>query len=475
MNIANSKTKIVATLGPASSSVEVLEKMIVEGMNVARINFSHGDHEFHKQTIENVRKVDEKLGTFTAILGDLQGPKIRIGDVENNGVELINGEKLVITTSPMIGTSKKVYLTYEQFPRDVTVGDRILIDDGKLMLEVLKTDLIQEVECKVLHGGILSSKKGVNLPNTKISLPCLTDKDLVDLKFALEQEIHWIGLSFVRHADDIHELRGIIKESWHDARIIAKIEKPEAVSNLNAIIRASDAIMVARGDLGVEIPMQEVPTVQKQIVKKCQKAAKPVIIATQMMESMIKNISPTRAEVNDVANAVMDGADCVMLSGETSVGDHPQEVIKTMTKIVLEIEQYKGIYYKEFEPEVKQERFVTDSICFQAARLAKNSKARAILTMTFSGYTGFKISSFRPKAGVFVFTGNKQILAMMSLVWGTRAFFYDQFDSTDGSLEDIRDILVEKGHVKRGDLVVHTAATPIKQKGMTNMLLLAEA
>ena len=470
------KTKIVATLGPASNNKETLKEMILSGLNVCRINFSHGDHDFHRKTIETIRQVDAELGTYTAILGDLQGPKIRIGDVENNSVQLETGSELIITTQPMIGTAEKVYLTYESFPKDVHAGEKILIDDGKLQLEVIETNGKDEVRCKVLFGGTLSSKKGVNLPNTKVSIPSLTDKDYEDLEFAISQDIHWIGLSFVRSPDDIDLLRQIIDQSGKDIRIIAKIEKPEAVQNLNSIIETTDGVMVARGDLGVEVPMQEVPLIQKTIVKKCQKAGKPVIIATQMMETMITNITPTRAEVNDVANAVLDGADCVMLSGETSVGDHPNEVIKAMYKIIVEMESFKGIYHKEYEPKSRDsERFITDEICYSAVRISKSSKAKAIVTMTFSGYTGFKVSSFRPKAGIFVFTGNKRIINTMSLLWGTRAFLYDGFESTDKTITDIKLALLDRGYVQKGELIIHVASMPIKDRGQTNMLKISEA
>lgn len=473
MNKLINKTKIVATLGPASSSVEMLKKLILAGVNVCRINFSHGSHDEHRQVIENIRKVDEELGTYTAILGDLQGPKIRIGEVENNRVILEQNHELIITTEKCIGTVDKLYLNYLEFPRDVKAGERILIDDGKLILEVIETDRVKEVKARVLYGGVLSSKKGVNLPNTIISLPCLTPKDMEDLAFALTQDIQWLGLSFVRKADDILELKSIIKDSGKDVRVVAKIEKPQAVKNLDEIIEVTDAVMVARGDLGVEVPMQEVPLLQKEIVRKSQYKAKPVIIATQMMESMITNITPTRAEVNDVANAVMDGADAVMLSGETSVGEHPDEVIKVMYKIVTQVERFEGIYYKEFEPDIKQERFITDNMCFTSVRMAKRTSAKAITTLTFSGYTAFKISSFRPKSGIFVFTGNRKLINTLSLLWGTRALYYDKFVSTDQTIDDIKTVLQDKEHLVEGDLIVTMASMPISEKGMTNMVRLS--
>jgi len=468
------RTKIVATLGPATATYETIKDIIVSGVNVCRLNFSHGAHEDVIKLIEIIRKIDDELGLQTAILGDLQGPKIRVGEVENNGVLLKQGAELKITTSPCIGTSEKVYISYQEMPKDVQAGEMVLMDDGKLQFEVVSTNYKDEVTLKVLHGGILSSKKGVNLPNTKISQPCLTEKDLKDLDFALEHNLDWIGLSFVRSARDIIELKHIISSQNKHSKVIAKIEKPEAVAELDDIIKVTDAVMVARGDLGVEVPMQDVPLIQKNIVEKCRANAKPVIIATQMMESMIENISPTRAEVTDVANAVMDGADAVMLSGETSVGAHPTEVIKAMCKIILKIEDdYADMYGKDILPEKNQDRFITDSVCFDACRLSKRVEAKAIVTMTHSGYTAYKISSQRPKANIFVFSGNKRLLSMLSLVWGVETFYYDKMVSTDHTIADIKYLLKKDGHIKTGELIINTASMPIEEKGNTNMLKLS--
>ena len=365
--------------------------MIKEGVDVCRLNFSHGSHEDHLRTIEMIREINQEEGYHISILADLQGPKIRIGEVENNAVELIDGKQLIITTDPCIGTDEKVHLTYSNFPKDVGIGDYVLLDDGKLQLQVVSTNGKNEVVTKVIHGGTLSSKKGVNLPNTAISLPCITEKDAKDLEFALSQRVDWIGLSFVRSARDIIELKHIIRNHKCHAKVIAKIEKPEAIEDIEDIIKSTDALMVARGDLGVEVPMETVPNLQKMMIKTCRKYAKPTIVATQMMESMIENFMPTRAEVNDVANAVLDGADAVMLSGETSVGKYPVEVIKAMRKIVIEVEKNDTIYHKEELPEKNQDRFITDSICFNATRLAQRVEAAGIITMTFSGYTAYKI------------------------------------------------------------------------------------
>jgi len=468
------KTKIVATMGPASTnSKDVLKQMILCGTNVCRLNFSHGSHQDHLKTINMVREINDELDVNVAILADLQGPKIRIGEVENNGVELIEGADLIITTNECVGTKNKVYLTYKTFPKDVAVGDKVLMDDGKLQVEVVKTNKKDEVLTKVLYGGILSSKKGVNLPNTKISLPCLTQKDLKDLDFAIAQQVDWIGLSFVRSARDIIELKHIIAKQGSAAKVIAKIEKPEAIDDIDDIIIATDALMVARGDLGVEVPMETVPSLQKMMIKKCRSYAKPTIVATQMMESMITNITPTRAEVNDVANAVLDGADAVMLSGETSVGKYPVEVIQAMSKIVREVEKSDEIYYKEEMPEKNQDRFISDSICFNASRLSARVEARGIITMTFSGYTAYKISSQRPKSDTFVFTENKQILTQLNLVWGVKGYYYDKMVSTDHTIADSKYILKKKGLLKKGDLVINIASVPIEEKGPSNMVKLS--
>ncbi|MDP4587382.1 MAG: pyruvate kinase, partial [Flavobacteriales bacterium] len=403
------------------------------------------------------------------------GPKIRIGEVENNKIDLVNGKKIIVSTTNEIGTAERICTNYQAFASDVKSGERILLDDGKLSLEVIKTNGKDEVECVVVHGGVLSSKKGMNLPNTKVSLPCLTEKDLIDLEFALDQNVDWIGLSFVRSAEDIIELKKIIKDRDKHARVVAKIEKPEALEVIDEIILQTDAIMVARGDLGVEVPMERVPLIQKMLIEKCLHNARPVIVATQMMESMITSVTPTRAEVNDVANAVLDGADAVMLSAETSVGAHVVEVIRVMAKIISEVELNEHIYYQETAPvESDEDRFISDSICYNACRLAKRSNAAAIVTMTFSGYTAIKVSSQRPRANTIVFTGNKKILTQMSLVWGVQAFYYDKMVSTDQTIADIKYVLKKFGYLKEGDFVVNIASIPISEQGMSNMLKLSK-
>lgn len=465
------KTKIVATIGPVTSSKENLIKLIASGVNVCRLNFSHGTHEEHIEVITNIREADKELGTHTAILGDLQGPKIRIGEVKDDNIELVPGAKIIITTNSIMGTEDMVSITYQDLPKDVKKGEQILLDDGKLMFEVISTNLKDEVKLKVIHGGYLSSKKGVNLPNTKISQPSLTEKDKKDLQVILEQNLDWIGLSFVRSAKDIIELKHIISQNNKQTKVVAKIEKPEAVIELENIVKESDAVMVARGDLGVEIPMQDVPLIQKKIITTCLNFAKPVIVATQMMESMTENAAPTRAEVNDVANAVMDGADAVMLSGETSVGKYPFTTVKAMCKIIKKIESdYEEMYSKEREPAKDIERFITDSICFTSCRLASRVEAKGIITMTHSGYTAYKISSQRPKAAVYVFSGNKKLLTQLSLVWGVKTFFYNKTVSTDHTIADIKYLLKKQGYVSEGDMIINTASIPIEESGKTNMM-----
>lgn len=468
------KTKIVATLGPSTSEKETMFKMIEAGVNVFRINFSHSSHENAIDLIGKIRELNEEHNLNVAILADLQGPKLRIGDVEPGAV-LEKGDTLTFSNVEEMGTSKKVFMTYSQFPRDVKAGERILVDDGKIVLKITHSNGIDEVKAEVIQGGPLKSKKGVNLPNTKISLPCLTDKDLADLKVAMAHDVEWIGLSFVRSADDVKELKQIIAENNAPCRVISKIEKPEAVVDIDRIIEETGAIMVARGDLGVEVPMQSVPLIQKMIVNKCHKMAKPVVIATQMMESMIENMTPTRAEVNDVANSVLDGADAVMLSGETSVGKHPVAVIEAMSKIVAHVEESGQVATKtENPPTYRNERFITDSICYNASKIADQVGASSILTMSFSGYTGFKISSHRPKSNIIVFTANRSILNMVSLIWGVRGFFYDNMESTDKTFAEIKQIAKNEGLVSEGDLVIKIASMPIENSGMTNMLKISQ-
>lgn len=473
--MTDAKTKIVATIGPASASKDVLREMMRSGMDVCRLNFSHGTYEFYANLIRTIRELNEELGLCTAILADLQGPKMRVGEMANGPIELAEGSELVITTEPVKGRVGLVSTSYTRFPQDVKKGELVLLDDGKLRLEVTATDGQRTVTTRVIHGGQLSANKGLNLPNTKITLPSLTEKDRLDLEFALDHDVDWIGLSFVRAANDIIELKRIIFEREKHARVIAKIEKPEALNEIDAIIRESDALMVARGDLGVEIPMEKVPLVQKDIIRRCLAHHRPVIVATQMMESMITNISPTRAEVNDVANAVLDHADAVMLSAETSVGRYPVEVVKAMHRILLEMETSEAMFNVQ-QPDLEMdERMVTDAVCMAGVQMAAAIDIKAIVTMTHSGYTAFKISSMRPKANIFAFTSNRRILNMLNLVWGVRAEYYDKTVSTDHTIADIKHILRTKKYVQKGDLVVNIASMPIAEQGMSNMLKLSPA
>ncbi len=467
------KTKIVATMGPACNNKRTLKEMFDAGLNVCRLNFSHGSYEDHANIIQIIRELNDETGMNVAILADLQGPKIRTNEMENNGVLLKNDEIVTIGTEKVIGTAGSFSINYKKLPAEVNAGERILLDDGKITLEVVSTDGSKSFQARVIHGGILSSKKGVNLPNTKISMPSLTEKDIEDLSFALEQNVDWIGLSFVRCAQDIIELKKLIAAKKCKAKVIAKIEKPEALTEIDEIVKESDGLMVARGDLGVEVPYQNVPLIQKMLVKKCITHAKPIIVATQMMESMITNISPTRAEVNDVANAVLDGADAVMLSGETSVGKFPVEVIRTMSNIVTEMEKFEGIYNKEELPEKNHSRFISDSICFNACRLSQRVEAAAILTMSFSGYTAYKIASQRPQAPIYVFTSNQQILTQLNLIWGVKAFYYDKQVSTDDTIADIKSMLKKMKLLEVGDIVINIASIPLKEMGGSNMLKLS--
>lgn len=460
-------------MGPSSSSKKVLKKMFESGVNVCRLNFSHGTHEDHENVIRTIRDLNTETGLSVAILADLQGPKIRTGQMKDNGVPLENGAEVKITTKEVEGTSEKFTIRYKDLARDVKPGERLLLDDGKLTLEILDSNGKDEVTAKVVLGGVLSSRKGVNFPNTDISMPSLTEKDRVDLDFALLHEVDWVALSFVRSAEDMRELKDIIAKQEKHTKVIAKIEKPEALQHIDEIIEESNALMVARGDLGVEIPYQNVPMIQKMLISKCRSHAKPVIVATQMMESMMNNTTPSRAEVNDVANAVYDGTDAVMLSGETSVGKYPVEVIETMANIAMEIEAYDDLYNKHEAPEKDHTRFITDSICFNAVRLCKRVDAKAILTMSFTGYTGYKVASQRPNANIFVFTSNRRILTQLNLIWGVKGYYYDKAESTDQTILDIKDILKQENKIEKGDLVINIASMPIEAHGNSNMLKLS--
>ncbi|MEX0361097.1 MAG: pyruvate kinase [Allomuricauda sp.] len=469
------KTKIVATLGPATSKKEVLQQMMEAGVDVFRINFSHASHDDVAERIRLIRELNDELDTNTAILADLQGPKLRVGVMGGEAVVAPGDEITFATGEPFEGSAKRVYMNYASFPQDVKPGERILLDDGKLIFEVKSTNGKDEVKAVVVQGGPLKSKKGVNLPNTDISLPALTEKDIKDAEFAISQEVDWIALSFVRHSQDLMDLQNLInKYSEHKIPIIAKIEKPEAVDNIDKIVAYCDGLMVARGDLGVEIPAHEVPLIQKQLVLRAKKARIPVIIATQMMETMITSLTPTRAEVNDVANSVMDGADAVMLSGETSVGNYPVQVIEKMSSILMSVEGSNLISVPQTPPHIRTKRYITKSVCYHAAIMANEIEAKAISTLTNSGYTAFQISAWRPSAHILVFTSNKRILTQLNLLWGVKAFMYDKYVSTDETIEDVNQIACKKGYLDVGDMLISLAAMPIKDKGMVNTLRVTE-
>lgn len=466
--VSYNKTKIVATVGPASNNKEMLRALIREGVDVFRLNFSHGSHEDHLKVIHFVREINEELGSRVSLLQDLQGPKIRIQEMQPDTV-IERGQQLTITTRQLLGNSEIVSTSYQLLPKDVTPGDMILIDDGKIelkVLEVKETDVVTEV----VYGGPVKSRKGINLPFSKVSAPSLTEKDLKDLEFGIKHDVDWIALSFVRKASDITELRSIIDRHQSQSRIVAKIEKPEALSNIDDVIAATDAVMVARGDLGVEIWLEEVPMVQKMLVEKCNKAGKPVIVATQMMESMIENPRPTRAETNDVANAVMDGADAVMLSAETAAGKYPIEVIRSMVRTIASVEKNPRMYFRFREVNPDSPTQIHDNFVLAACKLAKDIGAKAIVGMTQSGYTAFQSAAYRPNANIFVFTSNKTLLTKINLVWGAQAYHYDKINSTDETIADVESVLKKDGHVKSGDIFVILASMPIHEKARTNTL-----
>lgn len=472
MNIG-SKTKIIATLGPASNNKEVLAKMIMAGLDVFRLNFSHGTQDDKIKIIQIIRGLEVELNVNIAIMVDLQGPKLRIGWVENEPAILNDGDIISFCTDIDCKVKDTYYMSYIDFPKDVKSGDFILIDDGKIKLQAVKSDGKKFVSARVIHGGMLYSRKGVNLPDTKTSLPCLTEKDKEDLLFALNNDVDWIALSFVRQPSDVVELREYVKDFNKEIKIISKIEKPEAVTNLDEIIKLSDGIMVARGDLGVEMNFDKVPVIQKMIVDKCIEMSKPVIIATQMLESMITNFRPTRAEANDVANSVLDGADAVMLSGETSVGAYPVQTIEAMQSVIDYTEGNRNIFYRNHEPDKLSNNFLTDSLCYNACLMAQQTNAKAIIPFTFSGNTALRLSSQRPKAEIFVFTANITLLRRMNLLWGVNTFYFPLFDSIDKAIDYSIAHLLDKGLVQKGDLVIHVASTPITAKDRTNMIKLS--
>ncbi|MES1198171.1 MAG: pyruvate kinase [Chitinophagaceae bacterium] len=468
----NHRTKIVATVGPACDTYDKLLDLVKAGVNVFRLNFSHGTHEAKAKIIEHIRKINKTEPFNIAILGDLQGPKLRVGAIENGEIEIAEGDILTFTNEKVVGNKQRIYVSYPDLHADVVVGNTILINDGKLEVKVKKVLKNNDVQVVVTLGGTLSSNKGINLPDTKISLPALTEKDIEDLDFIIEQKLDWVALSFVRKVEDLEILRQKLKDKNSKTKIISKIEKPEALENLRDIIIESDGVMIARGDLGVELPVEKIPLLQKQIIRMCLHRAKPVIVATQMMESMIELNKPNRSEITDVANAVLEGADAVMLSAETAAGKHPTLVVETMCKIIREVEKTGYNYNREDElaPQPHSPSFISDATCYNACKLAKDVNADALIGMTQSGYTGFILSSYRPKAPLFIFTKEATLVNQLSLSWGVRAFYYDEEESLDDIVFDQIDILKERKFIKTGDIVVNTGSTPVHLHLPTNTL-----
>jgi pyruvate kinase len=467
------RTKIVATVGPSCDTYDKLLELVRAGVNVFRLNFSHGKHEDKAKIIEYIREMNLKEPYNIAILADLQGPKLRVGEIENGFLEIATGDILTFTSKEkVVGTKEKIYVSYPNLHEDVRVGDKILIDDGKLEVVVIEITLNGDVKVAVTYGGVLMPKKGVNLPDTDISLPAMTEKDLVDLEFILKQNVDWIALSFVRKAEDIIDLKKKLADAKSISKVMAKIEMPSALKDIRNIILESDGIMIARGDLGVELPVEKVPLAQRDIVRKCIHRAKPVIVATQMMESMIDRIKPNRSEITDVANAVLEGTDAVMLSAETATGKHPALVVETMRKIIMEVEKTEYRYNREedLKPQPKSPSFLSDAVCYNACKIARDAEADALIGMTQSGYTAFVLSSYRPKAPLYVFTKTKTLVNQLSLSWGVRAFYYDEENSLDDIIFDQINILKERGFLKKGDVVVNTGSTPVHLHLPTNIL-----
>ncbi len=466
------RTKIVATVGPACDTYDKLLELVKAGVNVFRLNFSHGSHENKLRIIEDIRKINKTEPYNIAILGDLQGPKLRVGEMADGGIEIVPGDILTFTNEKVIGTKERIYVSYPNLHEDVVVGNTIMINDGKLEVKVKKVLKNNDVQVEVTMGGLLTSKKGINLPDTKISLPALTEKDIIDLEFIMEHKLDWVALSFVRRVEDLEGLRKRLDEKKSKTKIISKIEKPEALENLRDIIVESDAVMIARGDLGVELPVEKIPLLQKQIIRMCLHRAKPVIVATQMMESMIEFNKPNRSEITDVANAVLEGADAVMLSAETAAGAHPTLVVETMCKIIIEVERNGYNYNREDElaPQPHSPSFLSDAVCYNGCKLAKDVNADALIGMTQTGYTAFMLSTYRPKAPLYIFTKEKTLVNQLSLSWGVRAFYYDEEESLDDIMFDQIDILKERQFLKEGDIVVNTGSTPVELHLPTNVL-----
>ncbi|MCP9292243.1 MULTISPECIES: pyruvate kinase [Gracilimonas] len=468
---ARRRTKIVCTIGPSCNTLNKIEELLLHGMNVARVNFSHGTHEDHAKVIKHIRKTAKKYEYSVPVLMDLQGPKIRVGQMKNGGVELETGSIVKITGEDVTGDSSVIPIDYKNLLHEAEVGNSILLDDGLLEFKVIekKPDSLQ---AKVVIGGELKSRKGVNLPNVRISIPSLTEKDLKDLEFGIKQDVDLIALSFVRSAKDVRDIISRVRAAGSQAAIIAKIEKPEALDVIDEIIEEADGIMVARGDLGIEIPTEQVPIVQKMIIEKCRMAGKPVITATQMLDSMINNPRPTRAESSDVANAVLDGTDAVMLSGETAAGKYPMEAVNVMDRICRSVEEKRPQIYNSLgyrKPEWKEKQ-VIESLAYSCVTIADNVEAKAISTITHSGNTARRIAKFRPKVPIVAFTESQKVRRQLNLVWGVYSVRLDELFDTDRSVRMMEDYLHENGMVKNGDRVIVATGMPIAKRGRTNMI-----
>lgn len=466
------RTKIVATVGPACDTYDKLLALVKAGVNVFRLNFSHGAYDSKLQIIEYIREINKKEPYNIAILGDLQGPKLRVGDLEGGSLELKEGDEIILTTEKIVGTKSKIYVSYQNLATDVKPGERIFFDDGKMEVELKEVLNDKEVLIRVSLGGTLLPKKGVNLPDSELTMPSLTEKDIADLEFIIDNDLDWVALSFVRKAVDITELKKRIKAKNSKIKVIAKIEMPEALKNIRDIIVESDGIMVARGDLGVEVPVEQVPIIQKEIIRKCMHRAKPVIVATQMMESMIDRTKPNRSEVTDVANAVLEGADAVMLSGETAMGNYPTMVVEMMSKIITEVEKTVYDYNRDdiLKPQPHSPSFLSDAICYLACKLAQDTNANALIGMTQSGYTGFMLSSYRPKSPLYIFSKERSLINQLSLSWGVRAIYYAEENSLDDIIYDQIEILKQRGFLVTGDVVVNTGSTPVDLHLPTNIV-----
>jgi len=475
MNIADRRTKIVCTIGPSTNTRAKIKELVLAVMNVARLNFSHGSHEDHASVIDSIRSVAAELNYNIPILMDLQGPKIRVGKMKDGGQQLKEGTYVTITPEDVEGTPEIIPIDFPNLVEDAEEGNSVLMDDGLLELKILKRNENRTLTAIVVVGGLLKPRKGVNLPNVNVRISSLTEKDIIDLEFGLSQGVDFVALSFVRHPRDVQELVSRIRAKGSNAAIISKVEKPEALDYIDDIIEESDGIMVARGDLGIEIPNEKVPLVQKMIINKCKAAGKPVITATQMLDSMIVNPRPTRAESSDVANAVLDGTDAVMLSGESASGKYPMEAVRTMAKICKNVEKgTKSIYNNlEFKKPDWKEKQIVESISYSSVRLSQNVDAKMIAVLTHSGTTARRIAKYRPQVPVIAFTSNLEVRRQLNLVWGVQSVKIDELYDTDTAVQVMETFLKEKGYANAGDRVIITTGMPLSEKGRTNMIKVA--